>query len=94
MQPVKSTYTARQSIEADLIQQVANEIEDTLILHAPDHWPDETCDEIERQVLDQTRTNMTAQTTSELQLPGTLRQHISTAVETTKRLCYLDRERS
>lgn len=92
MKSLLEPKTVRDRIEADLLQQVGNEIEDTLILFAPTHWQYETCEEIERQVLDQTRTELLAQTDAQLQSRGALRRHINNAVRTTKRLCWLDRE--
>lgn len=47
--------TKREELINDIIQQVRNGIQDTLLLHAPDEWQDEGCDAVEHQALDSTR---------------------------------------
>ena len=51
--------TTKQKLTNDIIQQVQNGIQDTLLLHAPDHWHDDDCDAAERQALDSTRKMLT-----------------------------------
>jgi hypothetical protein len=70
----------------DIVQQIRNEVDDTLLIHAPDEWPDEELDDIEAKVLDQTRVALEALSAKEIQSPGTLDRHIAQAVTEAKRL--------
>ena len=82
----EDTSTTRTEIEADILQQVQNEIEEVLLLHAPTTWADERLEAIEQKVLDHTRLVMEALSTNELRSPGALRTHIAQAVADAKRI--------
>jgi hypothetical protein len=76
----------RDEIESDIVQQVRNEIQEVLLLHAPPTWPDDRLDDIEKQVLDHTRLVLDALSANELQSAGALQSHIVQAVAEVKRL--------
>jgi hypothetical protein len=80
--------TLKEQTAEDITQQVRNEIEDTLLMHAPDHWQEEELDRIEENVLSHTRQVVDALSTSELQSAGALDRHIEQAVAETKRLIH------
>jgi hypothetical protein len=80
--------TSREQIKTDIMEQVRNEVQDTLLHHAPDHWQEKELDLIETAVLDHTRLVLDALSISELQWPGALDQHIEQAVAETKRLIH------
>jgi len=78
----------RDQLEDDIVQQVENEIQEALLLHAPTTWADERLDAIEEEVLDHTRLVLDALSTDELQSAGALIAHIAQAVADTKRLIH------
>jgi hypothetical protein len=80
--------TYREQATQNIIQQVSNEIEDTLLHHAPLQWQDEALEAIEEEVLRHTRFILDAIATSELNWPGALRLHIANGVADTKRLIH------
>ena len=80
------TTITRNQLEADIVQQIQNDVQEALLLHAPTTWSDERLDHIEQQVLDHTRLVLDALSTVELQSEGALRTHIGQAVADTKRI--------
>jgi len=78
----------RGEIEADIVQQAQNEIDDVLLLQAPTTWSDERLDQIEMLVLDGTRTSVAGSTIEELRSGGALRTHITQAVAETRSLIH------
>jgi hypothetical protein len=83
--PHSSDLGKRQEIEADLLQQVRNEVEDAILLYAPLRWSDERCEEVEEDVMTGTKTAVSASSTQELRSTQALQHHIKTAVAETKR---------
>ena len=82
-QEPKATPAGRRKIVADILQQVRNEVQQTLLLDAPESWADEQLDQIEKQVLEDTRFSLAAVTTDELQSGSALRIHTTRAVAET-----------
>jgi hypothetical protein len=77
----------RSGFESDLMQQVRNEVQDTILFHAPQNWSDERCEDVENTVMNETRTVVSALSTQELRSSTALQHNINTAVaETMKRL--------
>jgi hypothetical protein len=76
----------RHKIESDILSQVRNEVQETLLLHAPLRWPDERLEVIEDEVLDRTKMVLAGLITNQLRSPGALRTQIAQAVADTKRL--------
>jgi hypothetical protein len=79
---------ARSEIEADIVQQIQNEIQEAILLHAPESWSDEKCAAVEESALDNTRVILDALSTKELQSAGALRSHIAQAIADTKRMIH------
>jgi hypothetical protein len=75
----------RGKIESGILQQVQNEIDEVLLLHAPKTWSDERLDDIERQVLGHTSRILAGLSTNELRSPDVLQTHIDQATMETKR---------
>jgi hypothetical protein len=75
----------RDPLESGVVQQVQNEVQETLLLHAPLTWTDERLDRIEQQVLDHTRLLMETLNTNELR-SADFRTEVAKAVAETKRL--------
>lgn len=78
----------REHLETDVLQQVTNAVEDTILFYAPDTWSDERCKQVEDTILSHTRTVISALTTDELRSPGALHDHIVKAASETKRLIH------
>lgn len=76
----------RGEIEADIVQQVQNEIQEAILHHAPESWTPENRDAVQETILDHTRLVLDALRTNELQSAGALRSHIAQAIADTKRL--------
>ena len=76
------------TLEDDILQQVGNEIQETLLLHAPENWSDERLEAIEEEVVQNTRAALDTLSTEELQSPGVLRLHIAQAVADAKKLIH------
>jgi len=84
-----TTRSFRDQLEAASLQQISNEVEDTLLMQAPEDWSDEQCEGVEERVLDHTRLVLSALSTLELRSSGALRTHICQAIAETKRLIHL-----
>ncbi len=69
--------------DADILNQVQNSVQETLLLHAPDAWADDDCDQIKRQVLDGALSLLTLGRHHAAEASQTL---INSAVDETKRL--------
>jgi len=80
---MRKTRTKRQT-EADIIQQIQNEVQETLLHNAPAHWRDQQLDAIETKVLGNSRLALATFSAKELVSPGTLKLHIEMAVADTK----------
>lgn len=78
-----TTASIRETAEADIIQQVTNEVQDTIRLWAPEDWSSEQCDEVEETVLAHTRTVVSALSTNELRSSAALYMHVYSAVAAT-----------
>ncbi len=76
------TYTV-EARSADILQQVSNEVQETLLHHAPDQWTDEELDEIEQQVLNHIQGLL-----DQHEPLWTLQEFIARAARETKRLIY------
>ena len=83
--PETNTNTGEQ-FEADIVQQIRNEVQETLLLHDPAKWTDEKDEAVEKSVLDHSRLVLAALSTAELQSAGALQRHISQAIAETKRV--------
>jgi hypothetical protein len=88
---MNENHITRDQLESDIVQQVQNEVDDTLLMHAPTTWSDERLDGIEKQVLDHTQLVLDALSTSELQSQGALKTHIVHAIAETKRMIWMGR---
>ncbi len=77
---------ARKMLESDILNQVRNAIDDALLLHAPESWPDKRLDQIEKLVLESTKTSLAASTDDQLRSTTALQSHITQAVAETKYL--------
>ena len=89
MNTVQNTNTKtnqRDRWESDVLQQVQNEIDDALLLHAPDDWTDEQLGQIETIVLDHTRSLLHDLSMDELRTEVVLKKHIESACAETMRL--------
>jgi hypothetical protein len=72
--------------ESDIIHQVRNFVEETLLLHAPDCWSDEELFQIEETVLDRTSLALRSFAFAKTPSLDPTRLFIEAAVETTKHL--------
>jgi hypothetical protein len=88
MQPYEEQTISRKEFTADIIQQVQNEVQNTLLHSAPLEWKDEELEQIEEQVLDHTRIVLDALSIGELQSRGALDRHIEQANAETMRLIH------
>jgi hypothetical protein len=89
MNIMPNTYTSktqRERSESDVLQQVQNEIDDALLLHAPDDWTDEQLGQIETIVLDHTRSLLHDLSIDELRTEVVLKKHIDGAFAETMKL--------
>ena len=78
----------RAAIEDDILQQVGHEVQEALLMYAPEQWTDEDLDAIEEKVTKHTRLVMAALTTDEIQSAGALRRHIANAIADAKKLIH------
>src|SRR5438105_890077 len=79
---LKTTRSPEDPRNIDVVAQVRNEIQDTLLHHAPDDWPEKTLDEIEQLVLDHTHRLI------DFKPRWATEKHIAWAVGETKRLIH------
>jgi hypothetical protein len=80
--------TARDETESDVLQQVRNYVQETILLHAPPMWSNEQCEEVEENIMAHTKAIVSALTTQELNSTTALQRHIDEAVAETKRLIH------
>lgn len=80
------TPISREQLKSDLVQQIANEVQEVIGLHSPKHWGDEPCEQVEREVLDKARKALSAMTIEELRSPDTRRKQRQVATTHTRRL--------
>jgi len=76
----------RNQFAFDILQQVKNEVQETLLLHAPTTWPDERLDLIEQQVMDRTRLTLDTLNIDEIQSADAFQFVMTKAVAKTKHL--------
>ena len=86
MQSIQTT--TRESIESDVLQQVRNYVQETILLNATPDWSDEQCEDFEENIMAHTKAIVSALTTQELNSTPALQQHICGAVAETKRLIH------
>ena len=79
----------RGEVESDIMQQVRYEVQEAILLTAPDSWSHENRDAVEETVLAETRMTLDALSATELQSAGALPSHISRAIAETKRLIHV-----
>ena len=84
----KTKPNFRDRLESGILQRVQNDIQETLLLQAPEAWADERLDQIEKLVLDGTRASVAGSTIEELRSDGALRTHITQAVAETRSLIH------
>ncbi len=77
---------SRSEIEADIVQQVREEVQEAILLHAPKSWKQERREAVEESVLAESRMILDALSTKELVSTGALLSHIGRAIDETKRL--------
>jgi hypothetical protein len=87
--PAETKSVSRSEIESDILQQVRYEIQEAILLTAPEAWPRDACEAVEEAVLAETRMILDALSATELQSAGALRIHIGRAIAETKRLVHL-----
>jgi hypothetical protein len=86
---MNENYTAtRGDIEDDILEQVGNEIQEAILLHAPESWSQEKRDAIEESVLAETQMILDALSTTELQSDAALQRHIGRVIAETRRLIH------
>ena len=88
MNPNSNSQQRRDELTADILQQIANEVQETLLFNAPKGWPTERLEEIEEEIVAHSRHVLDALTIQELSSAGALRVHIGGAVAETKRLVH------
>jgi hypothetical protein len=76
-----------------ITQLVRNEVQRTLLIRAPERWPDERLDEIEWEVMRDTRERLDGLTDEELSSKATLGRETWIAVSDTKDLIFKRRMR-
>ena len=84
--PTPPTSAAAKLRKRDTMQQIRNEIQHTLLLHAPERWTDERLDEVEQIVMGATRRRLGDLSLRQLFASGTTGQQIWVAVSHTKEL--------
>ena len=85
--PITNTSkTQREQWESDVVQQVRNEVQETILLHSPGNWSNEQCEKIEESIMAHTKNVVSALATSELMSADALKDQIETAVAKTKLL--------
>lgn len=77
---------SRSEIESDVLQQVRDEVQEAILLHAPQSWKQKRREAVEESVLAETQMILDALSTKELGSMGALRSHIGRAIDETKRL--------
>ena len=82
----RRTISPSERSKSDFVHQIANEVQETLLLNAPETWPDENLEEIESQVLARTHVAVEGLSPSQLCSPSILAGHVGQAVAETKRL--------
>jgi len=87
----RRTISPSERNKSDFFQQIQNEVQEALLLNAPETWPDENLEEIEAQVLARTRLAVEVLSPSQLSSPSILAGHVGQAVVETKRLIRLRR---
>lgn len=75
--------TTTDRFTADILNQVQHSVQETLLLHAPEAWTEDDCDQIEKQVLDGTLRSLML---GKRHLPEAALPFINFAVDETKRL--------
>ncbi len=75
--------TTTDRFAADILNQVKYSVQETLLLHAPEAWTEDDCDQIEKQVLDGTLRSLML---GKSHLPEAALPFINFAVDETKRL--------
>jgi hypothetical protein len=86
VQNTNTTQAERESFEADVVQQVRSEVQETILIHAPATWSDQQCEEIEENIMAHTKNVVSGLPTSELMSADALQHVIETAVAKTKLL--------
>jgi hypothetical protein len=76
----------RHEIETEIIQQVREEVQEAILLHAPQSWKQDRREAVEENVLAESRMILDALSTNELGSTGALRSHIGRAIDEAKRL--------
>jgi len=74
----------RAQLEAQIVDNVTNSVEEVIAQNAPLDWPDETWDQLKLEVLDRTKATISALSAEELRLPTTLSKYVRTAASVTK----------
>jgi hypothetical protein len=77
---------SRSEIESEILQQVREELQEAILLYAPQSWKQDKRDAVEQSVLGETQMILDALSTNELGSTGALRSHIGRAIDETKRL--------
>jgi len=84
--PTPPTAAAVNLRKSDIMQQVRNEVQHTLLLHAPELWTDERLDEVEAIVMGATRRRLGELSLQQLFASWTTGQQIWVAVSHTTEL--------
>jgi len=77
---------SRSEIESEILQQVREEVQEAILLHAPQSWTQAKREAVEESVLAESRLVIEALSTNELGSTSALRSHIGRAIDETKRL--------
>jgi hypothetical protein len=88
-EPVETTSASRNEFESDILQQVRSEVQEAILLSAPESWSQERHDAVEEAVLADTRMILDALSATELQSASALQIHIGRAIAEAKRLVHL-----
>lgn len=91
MNPYETTITLARA-KSDFLEQVQNEVQEALLLNAPETWSDENLEEIEEQVLARTRLAIESLGPSHLWSHSVLAEQVDQAIVETKRLMRLRRD--
>ena len=83
-----NTIIKRGDFEAEIVEQLKNEVQEIIIHHAPESWSQEHRDAIEENILDHTRMVLSALSANELRSESALQRHIAQAIAETKRLIH------
>jgi BioD-like phosphotransacetylase family protein len=82
------TTAERSDMEAQVLQQLRHEIQETIRLYAPAQWSDMQCEEVEKRIMDHSKAVLGALTTQELASSFALDRHIDAAIAETKILLH------